>query len=57
LVVKTYTKNEVVRKQLLIERIPNLDVYDSVTMSTGKWKIGEILQDTGHNQIVEVFRG
>jgi len=57
LVIKTSSKNEVVKKQLLMERIADLDVYDSVTMSSGEWKIGEILQDTGHNQIVEVSRG
>ena len=57
LVVKTSNGLQSVRKQLLLERIEGLDVYDTVTLGTEVFSIGQTILDDGYMQIIEVYHG
>lgn len=57
LVIKTTHKQDVVRKELLMERIDDLSIYDSVQLDGECWQLGGTIVDNAHTQIVEVFHG
>lgn len=57
LVVKTSRGLVTVRKQILVERIADLDIYDKATLENEDWKIGPTIVDDGHMQIIEVYHG
>lgn len=57
LVVKTVHGLEYVRKQLLVEDVPTLDIFDRVVIGSETWRIGSTLYDNGYIQIIEVYNG
>jgi len=56
-VIKTTHGLEVIRKQLLVEDVPTLDIYDRVEMGGETWRIGASIYDNGYIQIIEVCNG
>lgn len=57
LVVKTTQGLTTVRKQILVERIDALDIFDKVTIGAEEWNIGQTIVDDGFMQIIEVYHG
>jgi hypothetical protein len=57
LVVSTTQKLDMVKRQLLIQRIDQLDLFDKVTMDGQEWTLGQTIVDNGYTQIVEVYHG
>lgn len=57
LVIKTSQKQDTVRKEILLDRIDDLEIYDSVTLGGQTWKLGGVLIDYEFIQIIEVYDG
>ena len=56
-VIKTTHGLNSVRKQLLVEDVPTLDIYDRVVLGGETWIIGASIYDNGYIQIIEVSNG
>lgn len=56
-VMKTTHGLNYVRKQLLVQDVPNLDIFDRVLIGGETWRIGDSLYDNGYIQIIEVYNG
>jgi len=56
-VINTSQKKDHAIKTILMERIEELDLYDSVTVGESDWRLGAVTQDNAHTQIIEVISG